>query len=87
MAHFRATIQGNRGMASRLGTKKTGLQASVNGWNVGVTVEALHINGEDTINVFITGGSTSGKQSYTAFTIGEKCGLVVGETLRKRSKK
>lgn len=85
MAQFRATIQGNRGEVSRLGTKASGMLATINGWNVGVFVEAgTTREGEDTITVCVTGGSNGDKPSYVAFTIGEKCGLLVGKTLREK---
>ena len=58
MAQFRGVLQGNRGEASRLGHKETGLVAMVNGWSGGVRVSAQHINGEDTFDVYATGGSS-----------------------------
>ena len=58
MARFRATIQGNRGMASRLGHKC--LDASINGWNLGVKVYAyVNEKGKDEFKVFQTGGSNA----------------------------
>lgn len=57
MARFRAVIQGNRGSASRLGSAHSGLQANVNGWDVGVEV-AAHAEGEnDSFFIYMTGGS------------------------------
>lgn len=46
MAQFRATIEGNRGEASRLGHKGSGIRAQVNGWSGGVNVsgDTLHRN-------------------------------------------
>jgi hypothetical protein len=57
MAQFRATLQGTRGEASRLGDKRNGLTAKVNGWNSGVRVEAEVIDGHDVFNIYATGGS------------------------------
>jgi hypothetical protein len=57
MAQFRATISGQRGEASRLGSKNSGMSALVNGWNSGVRVEARHIDGMDCFDVYATGGS------------------------------
>lgn len=57
MAHFRAKIQGSRGEASRLGTKTSGMWASVDGWNVGVFITVVHENGRDCIRVFRNKGS------------------------------
>jgi hypothetical protein len=59
MAQFRGTIKGNRGQASRLGTKATGLSVTANGWNIGVDANLYHNmeNGKDELEVFLTGGS------------------------------
>lgn len=59
MAQFRATIEGSRGMASRLGTKKSGLDVRINGWNDGLRVTAYfdEETGKDVFEVFRTGGS------------------------------
>ena len=58
MAHFRGTIHGNRGTASRLDSKNSGLYATVNGWNSGITVSAsVNEKGEDEFIVTLTSGS------------------------------
>lgn len=57
MTQFRATIEGQRGEASRLGSKSRGIIATVNGWDSGVRVEANHSNGEDVFTIFATSGS------------------------------
>ena len=57
MAHFRGTVVGGRSEASRLGHKTTGLTTNCNTWNLGIKVEADHINGQDVFRVFKTGGS------------------------------
>lgn len=57
MAHFRGTVQGSRGEASRLGSKSSGMSVVLNGWAVGVHVEATHEDGKDVIRVFKTKGS------------------------------
>lgn len=57
MAQFRAVIQGQRGHASRLGSKNSGISASVNGWTAGVDVVAVHVAGKDVFRVYRTGGS------------------------------
>lgn len=56
MAHFRGTVQGSRGEASRLGSKSSGMDVVLNGWAVGVHVEAAHEDGKDVIRVFKTKG-------------------------------
>lgn len=60
MAQFRGTIQGSRGSASRLGGKESGLTVTANGWDVGATVKAQEIDGEDTIIIYLTSGSNGG---------------------------
>ena len=41
MARFRGTIKGSKGVLSRLGTASSGIEANINGWNIGVTVEGI----------------------------------------------
>jgi len=47
MAHFRAVIQGQRGEASRLGSKATGISANVASWQGGVDVRLWEADGID----------------------------------------
>lgn len=57
MAQFIARIRGQRGEASRLGSKASGIEAHVNGWNAGVTVRAYHADGVDVFEIRQTDGS------------------------------
>ena len=59
MAHFRATVQGNRGEASRLGTKGSGINAHIDGWNSGIRVVAFYneANKRDEFSLYFTSGS------------------------------
>lgn len=59
MAQFRGTLIGNRGPASRLGTKKSGLTGSFNGWSVGLRLSAERDANDKADIVFatLTGGS------------------------------
>lgn len=57
MAHFRAVIRGNRGDASRLGSKDSGMVAHVDGWHTGATVRIWHCDGRDLVSVYRNGGS------------------------------
>lgn len=59
MAQFMAIIRGQRGEATRLGSKKSGIAASINGWHNGIKVDGKHDEktGEDVFVVSITGGS------------------------------
>ena len=57
MAQFLASIRGQRGEVTRLGSKVSGVTARINGWNSGVTVRAAHVDGKDVFHVYRTGGS------------------------------
>ncbi len=57
MAHFFGEVWGSGGAGSRTGTKKTGIQAHIRGWHVGVHVCIRHIDGKDVVRVYRTGGS------------------------------
>ena len=64
MSHFYADIQGNRGEATRQGSKKSGIRGHIRGWNVGAEVYCFYDEktGKDTVNIYLTGGS-SGRHS------------------------
>ena len=59
MAEFRGTVQGNRGEASRLGHKNSGLVTECNTWQFGVRCKAYYNEYHDTneIIIYLTGGS------------------------------
>ena len=57
MAHFMVTAGGSRGDTSRLGSKSSGLFATLNGWDGGVRVSLYHDNGQDMARVTLTSGS------------------------------
>ena len=60
MARFYGCIQGNRGVATRMGTPKSGFGAHIRGWNIGVRVECcVDSDGNDVIVVTETGGSNN----------------------------
>lgn len=71
MAHFRGTIKGQRGEASRLGGKNSGITANINGWDAGVRVVAFERNGVDCFDVYQTGGSNGG---FTTVYLGQVVG-------------
>lgn len=58
MAHFYASIQGNRGEATRIGSKGSGISGHIRGWDIGARVELSHVDGRDVVRVYRTGGST-----------------------------
>ena len=60
MAQFYADIQGNRGQATRMGTKESGLGGHIRGWHVGCRVY-MQFNEEtqqDECTIELTGGSS-----------------------------
>lgn len=59
MAQFRGTLEGNRGQASRLGTKKSGISASADGWSIGFNIAANYdtTKEQDYVSAELTGGS------------------------------
>ena len=54
MAHFRGTVQGRRGMASRLGDKSTGLHVTAASWQGAVSVQLYSRDGVDYARVSLT---------------------------------
>ena len=62
MAQYRTTIKGQRGEASRLGSKNSGMTAHVNGWNIGASVWLPwdEVKKEDRIRIELTSGSGYG---------------------------
>lgn len=73
MAHFIGEIQGNRGEASRTGSKKSGISAHIRGWNIGVRVNIRHDeeSGKDFYTIYETGGSNGGSDTLIA-DLGER---------------
>ena len=63
MSHFYANIQGNRGMATRQGTKTSGIEGHIRGWDIGCRVTCIHRKGEDVCCVYLTSGSSGHKPS------------------------
>lgn len=73
MARYRGTVQGSRGQASRLGTEKSGIQSSTNGWDLGVSVTG-HLEEDDDTDAFvieITGGSNQPNTVYSRILLEE----------------
>lgn len=80
MAQFRATIKGQRGEASRLGSTSSGLSVTANGWTAGVKINAYHRSTthvgpkeqtqveEDVFDVFLTAGSSGRGRSLLLFS-------------------
>lgn len=72
MSHFYGSMKGNRGEATRQGTKNSGFYAHIRGWNVGVSVSLRHCKEKDcdVVVVHKTGGSNGGMSEKL---IGEFC--------------
>ena len=70
MAQFYAEIQGNRGEATRMGTKGSGIRGHIRGWHVGAAVYVYHEDGQDIVRVYKTGGSagSSARELIAEFT-------------------
>jgi len=77
MAQFRAIIKGQRGEASRLGSKNSGMHVECNGWSKGITVRATHENGKDYFQVYVTNGSSASRKETLVLTITENGTVVV----------
>ena len=60
MAHFYASIQGNRGEATRTGTKTSGIEGHIKGWSVGARVIVTYNEKtqKDEVKVYKTAGSS-----------------------------
>jgi len=63
MAQFRGVMQGRKGLVSRLGSKRSGLSAKLNGWNMGVKVELDYDDEkkQDRASIYLTSGSNGKK--------------------------
>ena len=57
MAQFYAGVQGSSGMVTCQGSKRSGMNAHIHGWSVGIEVECQFDGEHDIISVFQTGGS------------------------------
>jgi len=72
MARFMGTVEGGRGVASRLGHATTGLTVRAKSYSGTITVElGVDYMGRDTVRIGVREGSTNGA-AYTLYS-----GLVV----------
>lgn len=62
MAQFYASIQGNRGEATRMGTKVSGIHGHIRGWDAGVEVWIGYNKNtnQNVISISLTKGSNGG---------------------------
>ena len=59
MARFYASIQGNKGEATRMGTASSGITGHIRGWNVGAHVDCRpNVDTDrDVVEIGLSGGS------------------------------
>ena len=69
MAHFIGTTKGMKGEASRLGSAKSGMKVTCNGWNSGIAVYAsIDAMGSDQFKVYKTSGSNQSESDELIYT-------------------
>ena len=73
MAHFYGEIRGQaKTIATRRGSKTSGLSGHLRGWNIGVRVELEYKEGiGDVINIYHTSGSNGGEKDVLIATLRE----------------
>jgi len=59
MSHFYAEIQGNKGVATRIGNIYSGIQGHIKSWNEGIHIKATYddLSSENIYTISITKGS------------------------------
>ena len=82
MSRFYASIQGNRGEATRMGGKGSGITGHIRGWDVGIRVIGhvsylLDEQDNDVFTVYLTFGSNGGGNdkiigTFTAADLGKE---------------
>jgi hypothetical protein len=73
MAQFYADIQGNRGPASRMGSKDSGIESHTRGWHVGCKVRCVYDKETDSdiVYVYRTSGSNGHESDVLIATLYE----------------
>ena len=72
MAHFYATVQGkSTTIASRCGTKKSGIYCHLRDWSRGVMVHGYEYCGKNYFKIFMTNGSSANEKTVLLLTIRE----------------
>ena len=82
MAHFIGYVQGNRGEASRLGSKDSGIKAQAQGWEMGGVVRLWHYKPYDRDNLTLdynTGSNGGGSGASILHVVREKGEIVSAE--------
>ena len=79
MAHFRATVQGNRSEGSKLGTKSSGIRTTANAWDSGIKVYGQGTAKGNEFHVYANGGSNGRRRDYLLCSLVEQDGNLVVE--------
>lgn len=83
MAHFYASIEGNRGEGTRCGTKSSGIHGHIRGWGTGVKVIGhVTVSGEDEFTVYATGGSRGDRSDRLIGTVMADGRFIPAESLK-----
>ena len=67
MSYFYAEIEGNRGEATRCGTKGSGIRCHIRGWHEGIAVYLNYRDGKTVMSVYRTSGSTGGSPQQLVY--------------------
>lgn len=80
MSHFYGKLQGNKGEATRCGTRNSGLLAAANGRDIGGVVRAIEHDNQDVMWFTLTGGSKGGSRQWSVaeITQADLCNLTAG---------
>ena len=86
MAQYRVSVKGQRGGASRLGGKSSGISASIHGWHLGINAYASYDAKTDcdSISVRITAGNGHGEPRYNIKEERNAEGLLTGFTVSEK---
>lgn len=73
MSRFYASIEGNRGRATRQETPNSGIQGHIRGWHVGAKVFCYvdPETGKDVVQVYSSGGSNGSSRDILITEFGE----------------
>jgi len=69
MSRFYASIQGSRGEVTRCGSATSGITGHVHGWDLGIRVEGVEVDGRDEFRVYRTSGSNESAPDVLLFTV------------------
>lgn len=77
MSRFYGDLRGQaKTQATRRGSRKSGLDAHIRGWNIGVKIRCFDQDGSDVITVHLTGGSNSPSSSHCLAEISDSTDII-----------